>query len=48
MALNGFCVSVRFRRVKFYIRSSWKCSNGAGGCIILVYCNSAQKQNEEL
>ncbi|WP_455667503.1 hypothetical protein [Phocaeicola sp.] len=49
--MNGFCVSVRIKPVKLYIRF-WEYSNGAGGfpdwCIILVHCNFAQKQDEEL
>lgn len=49
--MNGFCVSVRIKPVKLYIRF-WEYSNGIGGfpdwCIILVYCNFAQKQKEEL
>lgn len=49
--MNGFCVSVRIKPVKLYIRF-WEYSNGVGGfpdwCIILVHCNFAQKQDEEL
>lgn len=49
--MNGFCVSVRIKPVKLYIRF-WEYSNGVGGfpdwCIILVGCNFAQKQEEEL
>lgn len=49
--MNGFCVSVRIKPVKLYIRF-WEYSNGMGGfpdwCIILVHCNFAQKQEEEL
>lgn len=49
--MNGFCVSVRIKPVKLYIRF-WEYSNGVGGfpdwCIILVYCNFAQKQEEKL
>lgn len=49
--MNGFCVSVRIKPVKLYIRFG-EYSNGAGGfpdwCIILVDCNFAQKQEEEL
>lgn len=49
--MNGFCVSVRIKPVKLYIRF-WEYSNGVGGfpdwCIILVDCNFAQKQEEEL
>ena len=49
--MNGFCVSVRIKPVKLYIRF-WEYSNGVGGfpdwCIILVNCNFAKKQKEEL
>lgn len=49
--MNGFCVSVRIKPVKLYIRF-WEYSNGVGGfpdwCIILVDCNFAQKQEDEL
>lgn len=49
--MNGFCVSVRIKPVKLYIRF-WEYSDGVGGfpdwCIILVHCNFAQKQEEEL
>ena len=49
--INGFCVSVRIKPVKLYIRF-WEYSNGVGGfpdwCIILVNCNFAKKQKEEL
>lgn len=49
--MNGFCVSVRIKPVKLYIRF-WEYSNGVGGfpdwCIILVHCNFAKKQEEEL
>lgn len=49
--MNGFCMSVRIKPVKLYIRF-WEYSNGVGGfpdwCIILVNCNFAQKQGEEL
>lgn len=49
--MNGFCVSVRIKPVKLYIRF-WEYSNGVGGfpdwCIILVDCNFAKKQEEEL
>jgi hypothetical protein len=49
--MNGFCVSVRIKPVKLYIRF-WEYSNGVGGfpdwCIILVDCIFTQKQKEEL
>ena len=49
--MNGFCLSVRIKPVKLYIRF-WEYSNGVGGfpdwCIILVDCNFAKKQEEEL
>jgi len=49
--MNGFCVSVRIKPVKLYIRF-WEYSNGVGGfpdwCIILVHCNFTKKQKEEL
>lgn len=49
--MNGFCVSVRIKPVKLYIRF-WEYSNGVGGfpdwCIILVHCNFAKKQGQEL
>jgi len=49
--MNGFCVSVRIKPVKLYIRF-WEYSNGVGNfpdwCIIFVHCNFAQKQKEEL
>lgn len=49
--MNGCCVSVNIKPVKFYIRF-WEYSKGMGGfpdwCIILVHCNFAQKQELEL
>lgn len=49
--MNGFCVSVRIKPVKLYIRF-WEYSNGVGGfpdwCIILVHCNFVKKQEQEL
>ena len=49
--MNGFCVSVRIKPVKLYIRF-WEYSNGVDGFpdwyIILVHCNFAQKQKEKL
>ena len=49
--MNGFCVSVRIKSVKFYIRF-WEYSNGVDSfpdwCIILVHCNFAKKQEQEL
>lgn len=49
--MNGCCVDVNIKPAKFYIRF-WKYSNGVGGfpdwCIILVRCNFAKKQEEEL
>lgn len=49
--MNGFCVSVRIKPVKLYIRF-WEYSNGVGGfpdwSIILVRCNFAKKQGQEL
>lgn len=49
--MNGFCVSVKIKPIKLYIRF-WEYSNGVGGfpdwCIIFVHCNFAQKQEEEL
>ena len=49
--MNGFCVSVRIKPVKFYIRF-WEYSNGVDSfpdwCIILVHCNFAKKQEQEL
>lgn len=49
--MNGFCVSVRIKPVKLYIRF-WEYSNGVGGfpdwCIILVNCNFTNKQEQEL
>lgn len=48
---NGCCVGVNIKLVKLYIRF-WEYSNGVGGfpdwCIILVHCNFAKKQEEEL
>lgn len=44
-------MSVRIKPVKLYIRF-WEYNNGVGGfsdwCIILVHCNFAKKQDEEL
>lgn len=49
--MNGFCVSVRIKPVKLYIRF-WEYSNGVDGfpdwCIILVHCNFTNKQEQEL
>lgn len=49
--LNGYCVDVNIKPVKLYIRF-WEYSKGVGGfpdwCIILVHCNFAKKQKEEL
>ena len=49
--MNGFCVDVNIKPVKLYIRF-WEYSNGVGGfpdwCIILVRCNFAKKQEQEL
>ena len=49
--MNGFCVSVRIKPVKLYIRF-WEYSNGVGGfpdwCIILVHCNFSKKEEQEL
>ena len=49
--MNGFCVDVNIKPVKLYIRF-WEYSNGVGGfpdwCIILVHCNFAKKQEQEL
>lgn len=49
--MNGFCVSMKIRPVKLYIWF-WEYSNGVGGisdwCIILLYCNFAPKQEDEL
>lgn len=49
--MNGFCVSVRIKPVKLYIRF-WEYSNGVDGFpdwyIILVHCNFIQKQKEKL
>ena len=49
--MNGCCVSVRIKPVKFYIRF-WEYSKGVSGfpdwCIILVHCNFAKKQEQEL
>ena len=50
-AQNGCCVGVNINPVKLYIRF-WEYSNDAGGfpdwCIILVHCNFAKKQEQEL
>lgn len=49
--MNGCCVDVNIKRVKLYIRF-WEYNNGVGGfpnwCIILVSCNFAKKQEQEL
>lgn len=49
--MNGYCVDVNIKPVKLYIRF-WEYSKGVGGfpdwCIILVHCNFAKKQKEEL
>ncbi|EKU88917.1 hypothetical protein [Bacteroides oleiciplenus] len=49
--MNGYCVDVNIKPVKLYIRF-WEYSKGVGGfpdwCIILVNCNFAKKQKEEL
>lgn len=49
--MNGCCVGVNIKPVKLYIRF-WEYSNGVGGfpdwCIILVHCNFAKKQEQEL
>lgn len=48
---NGCCVGLNIKPVKLYIRF-WEYSNGVGGfpdwCIILVHCNFAKRQEEEL
>lgn len=48
---NGCCVGVDIKPVKLYIRL-WEYSNGVGDlpdwCIILVHCNFAKKQEQEL
>ena len=49
--MNGCCIGVNIKPVKLYIRF-WEYSNGVGGfpdwCIILVHCNFAKRQEEEL
>lgn len=49
--MNGCCVGVNTKPVKLYIRF-WEYSKGVGGfpdwCIILVHCNFAKKQEQEL
>ena len=49
--MNGCCVGVNTKPVKLYIRF-WEYRKGVGGfpdwCIILVRCNFAKKQEEEL
>lgn len=49
--MNGCCVHVNIKPVKLYIRF-WEYSKGVGGfpdwCIILVRCNFAKKQEQEL
>ncbi|RGX46681.1 hypothetical protein [Bacteroides thetaiotaomicron] len=49
--MNGCCVGVNIKPVKLYIRF-WEYSKGVGGfpdwCIILVHCNFAKKQEQEL
>lgn len=49
--MNGCCVDVNIKPVKLYIRF-WEYSKGVGGfpdwCIILVHCNFAKKQEQEL
>lgn len=49
--MNGCCVDVNIKLVKLYIRF-WEYSKGVGGfpdwCIILVRCNFAKKQEQEL
>lgn len=48
---NGCCVGVNIKPVRLYIRL-WEYSKGAGGfpdwCIILVHCNFAKNQEQEL
>ena len=48
---NGCCIGVNIKPVRLYIRF-WEYSNGVSGfpdwCIILVHCNFAKKQEEEL
>lgn len=49
--MNGCCVDVNITPVKLYIHF-WEYSKGVGvfphWCIILVYCNFAKKQDEDL
>lgn len=49
--MNGCCVGVNIKPVKLYIRF-WEYSKGVDGfpdwCIILVHCNFAKKQEQEL
>ena len=49
--MNGCCIGVNIKPVKLYIRF-WEYNNGVGGfpdwCIILVHCNFAKRQEEEL
>ena len=48
---NGCCVGVNIKPVRLYIRF-WEYSKDVGGfpdwCIILVHCNFAKKQEQEL